>query len=209
MFNGLFVPFVVIRNGLALEIETRERVKASVDTVSMAVSGGKKFHEICAALLRGLEWAREHLQTADTEEKVNALLEGLEEPSPGQLIRWEAMARYVPAALNAMVRDRLASSSKTLPGVSMGRKAMPVAEKSAICDEVSLLTRNGCTLRVAKTRVAQRHGSTVRTVSRIWALRHEYSSITTPEEVERFVAALLHPHGSPGDGSNPAGPSIT
>src|ERR1700680_2386172 len=101
MSGRLFVPYSVLE-GSALEDNTRERVHRMADSVSIAVSGGLRFHECVAGLLRLAEWPRAHLQTADTEEKVSALLASLREPEPRELARWEVIARLVPAAMNGL-----------------------------------------------------------------------------------------------------------
>ena len=145
-----------------MELSTRVRVRAVVDSISSAVSGGKAFHEIAAGLLKALDWAREHLQTADTSEKIDALLDSLEEPTPEALRRFEAVASLFPAAMNSFVSEKLRRTVAQLPGRKMGRKTIPNAEKRSICDQVAALVRSGCTPGAAKFRVAQRSGCTVR-----------------------------------------------
>jgi len=173
-------------------------VKTAVNAMSASVSGGKALHEIAAGLLRGLDWARQHLQNLDTDEKVSAILDGLEEPSPEQLVRFEAMARFVPVAMNGLLRDGLKEGLAKLPGQKMGRKAVSLAQKNAICDAVGVLNRSGCTLRVAKWRVGQRYGVTARTVSRIWKKRGEYKTDFEPEEVQALLSNLLRGQGDAG-----------
>ena len=175
-----------------MEVETRERVKAAMNAVSVSVSGGKAFHEIAAGLLRGLDWARGHLQGLDTDEKVSSILDGLKEPSPEQLAWIEAIAKVLPAALYGLIREALKGGLAMLPGAKMGRKAVPIAEKIAICDGVAALTRSGCTLPVAKMRIGQRYEITARTVSRIWSKRGEYQTSIEPEQAQALLASLFY-----------------
>jgi hypothetical protein len=192
MSGRLFVPYSVLE-GSALEDNTRERVHRMADSVSIAVSGGLRFHECVAGLLRLAEWARAHLQTADTEEKVSALLASLHEPEPRELARWEVIARLVPAAMNGLVRKMLGDGLVRLPGAKMGRKTIPDSEKLAICDEVAALSRRGMTLAVAKRRVAQRHRSTERTINRVWSKRSEYTIDMDVEKVQAMIEGVLRP----------------
>lgn len=176
-----------------MEISTRVRVKTVLDSVSSALSGGKAFHEIAAGLLRGLEWARKHLQTVDTNEKVNAFLDGCDEPTPQQVRTFEAMTSVIPAALNGFVREKLLGSIAQLPGSKMGRKTIPNSEKRAMCDQVAALIRSGCTPGAAKFRVAQRSDCTTRTVSRVWLKRGDFTTDLDAEKVQAMLGALFSP----------------
>jgi hypothetical protein len=168
-------------------------VKAVINAVTASVSGGKAFHEASAGLLRGLDWAREHLQGLDTDEKVSAILDRLEEPSAEQLLFFEGIAKLVPVALNGLIREALKTGLGNLPGAKMGRKAVQAADKITICDEVAKLTRSGCSLPIAKLRTGRNHGVTARTVSRIWRERAEYQMGLEPEQVQALLSTLLHP----------------
>ena len=175
-----------------MEVKTRERVKVAINSVSALFSGGKAFHEVAAGLLRLLDWARRHLEGLDTDEKLSAVLDGFDEPTPEQLEWFEAIAKSVPAAINGLIREGLKDVLRKLPGTKMGRKTVPMAQKIAICDAVAALVRSGCTLPVAKMRIGRTNEITALTVSRIWSKRSEYKTDQEPEQVQALLASLFH-----------------
>lgn len=160
------------------------------------MSGGKPLHEVASGLVRGLDLLREQLCAVDSEEKVKALLDSMDEPTPTQVVRLEVIARFVPMAMEAWVRKAIVTGVARLPGAKMGRKSIPDSEKLAICDEVAALSRKGYTLAAAKRRVAQRRDSTVRTIDRVWSRRTEYTIDMDAERVQTMIGHLFHPQAN-------------
>lgn len=150
-------------------------------------------HEVAAGLVRALDLLRSRLAMLDSEEKINAHLDSLDEPSPLEVVRYEVIARFVPMAMNAWVRRRLREGMARLPGAKMGRRTIPDSEKVAICDELAVLTRKGNTMTAAKKRVALSRGATVRTIDRVWGKRHEYTIDIDAEKVQGMIDDLLYP----------------
>lgn len=186
----LFVSNIVL-GGIALQVATRERLKVAANGISVALSGGKLLHEVAAGLVRGLDLLRFHLAALDSEEKINALLDAADEPSQLELARYEVIARFVPMAMNAWVRERLTEGMARLPGAKMGRKTIPDSEKVAICDEVTALLRKGYTMANAKRRVAIRHEATVRTIDRVWSKRCDYTIDINVEKVQAMLDGMF------------------
>lgn len=161
--------------------------------IAAALSGGKPLHEVAAGLVRGLDLLRSHLAALDSEEKITALLDSLDEPSPMEVARYEVIARFVPMAINVWVRKALVAGTAQLPGAKMGRKTIPDSEKVAICDELAVLLRKGNTMAIAKQRLAIRHETTVRTIDQVWSKRNEYTIDMDAEKVQGMIDDLFRP----------------
>jgi hypothetical protein len=117
------------------------------------------------------------LNVASTPEKLDTVLDTVEEPSEDELAMIENVIVFVPKLLPKMIGKKIYAKVAALAKETPGRKrAISEEHYTKICDQVASLVRMKVSAVDAKGRVASRNNVSSKTIDRIWSKRDQYSS---------------------------------